>query len=66
MWYEAPGCRHVRAENASQEESAAFFANFIIDEDSLSGQDEASVMSSLTILDVDPRSPHYQLQSTKS
>ena len=59
MWYEAPGCRHVRSENASDEESAQFFANFIIAKEKILGDNEASVMAALTVLDVDPRSPFY-------
>ncbi|KAK3622130.1 hypothetical protein LTR56_022356 [Elasticomyces elasticus] len=60
MWYEAPGCRHVRAENASDTEEASFYANFIIDTEKLEGVDEKDLASVLTILDKDPRSPHYQ------
>lgn len=59
MWYEAPGCRHVRSENASDTEEAQFFANFIIDEEKLDGTNESTIASALTILDVEPRSPHY-------
>jgi len=58
MWYEAPGCRHVRSENASEEEEASFYVNFIIDADKLVGMD--AIASVLTILDVDERSPHYK------
>jgi hypothetical protein len=66
MWYERPGCRHVRSENASDREEAQFFANFIIEEDRLDGLDQASVMAALTILDVDPRSPHYDRSAIES
>ncbi|KAK3675910.1 hypothetical protein LTR78_004102 [Recurvomyces mirabilis] len=59
MWYEAPGCRHVRAENASDVEEAAFYANFIIDSEKLAGVEETDIGSVLTILDVDERSPYY-------
>lgn len=59
MWYEAPGCRHVRIENASDEDEASFYANFIIDTEKLEGVDGSSIASVLTILDADPRSPHY-------
>jgi len=59
MWYEAPGCRHVRADNASDEEEASFYANFIIDTEKLKGTVEETMGSALTILDVDVRSPHY-------
>ena len=64
MWYEAPGCRHVRSENASEEEEASFYANFVIDTEKLQGTDETTVASVLTILDVDPRSPHYVPSTT--
>jgi quercetin dioxygenase-like cupin family protein len=32
-WYEAPGCHHVRGENASKDESASFFAVLVVDDD---------------------------------
>ena len=32
-WYEAPGCHHVRGENASKTETASFFAVLIVDDD---------------------------------
>ena len=59
MWYEAPGCQHVRSENVSDDEEAAFYANFIIDADKLAGLAEKDLGRVLTILDVDPRSPHF-------
>ena len=59
MWYEVPGCHHVRAENFSDSEEAAFFANFIIDSEKLAGVEEKDIGSVLTILDVDERSPHF-------
>ncbi|KAK4553084.1 hypothetical protein LTR86_009811 [Recurvomyces mirabilis] len=61
MWYEAPGCRHVRAENFSDVEEAAFFANFIIDSEKLAGLEEKDIGSVLTILDVDERSPYHEV-----
>ena len=64
MWYEAPGCRHVRNENVSDVEEASFYANFIIDTEKLEGVDEQNIGSVLTILDVDPRSPHYGAAAT--
>lgn len=59
MWYEAPGCHHVRSENASDEE-AQFYANFIIDTEKLEAVDDPTTASALTVLDVDPRSPFYE------
>ncbi|KAK5120899.1 hypothetical protein LTR85_005966 [Meristemomyces frigidus] len=56
MWYEAPGCHHVRSENAGNKE-AAFYANFIIDTDKLEGTTEETVAAVLTILDVDVQAP---------
>ena len=50
MWYEAPGCHHVRAENAGDEE-AQFFANFIIDTEKL--QRVENPARALTILDAE-------------
>lgn len=50
MWYEAPGCHHVRAENTSDEE-AQFFANFIIDSEKLESVDNPA--GALTILDAE-------------
>ena len=50
MWYEAPGCHHVRAENNTDEE-AQFYANFIIDTAKLEAVD--NIGKALTILDVD-------------
>ncbi|KAL9010582.1 MAG: hypothetical protein Q9173_004493 [Seirophora scorigena] len=32
-FYEAPGCHHVRGENASEEEEAAFYAVFVVDDE---------------------------------
>lgn len=32
-WYEAPGCHHVRGENASKTKSANFFAVLIVDDE---------------------------------
>ena len=32
-WYEAPGCHHVRGENACKTETASFFAVLIVDDD---------------------------------
>ena len=57
MWYEAPGCRHVRSENPFDEE-AQFYANFVIDTKKLEEVDDMG--AALVILDVDPRSPHYK------
>ncbi|KAL1953861.1 hypothetical protein VTO42DRAFT_2085 [Malbranchea cinnamomea] len=34
-WYEAPGCHHKISANASNTEPATFFANFILDTDTL-------------------------------
>lgn len=68
MWYEAPGCRHVRAENAGKEE-AAFYANFIIDtakSEGIDPSDPKSLGSVLTILDVNPRSPYYVAEAAPS
>ncbi|KAI4095850.1 MAG: hypothetical protein LQ344_001404 [Seirophora lacunosa] len=31
-FYEAPGCHHVRGENASEAEEAAFYAVFVVDD----------------------------------
>ncbi|KAK5714809.1 hypothetical protein LTS12_027824, partial [Elasticomyces elasticus] len=59
VWYEAPSCRHVRIENASDTEEAKFYANFIVDTYKLEVTDETNIGDVLTILDVDPRSPHY-------
>lgn len=56
MWYEAPGCHHVRAENVGKED-AQFFANFIIDNARLEEVDDPA--AALVILDTDPRSPFY-------
>ncbi|KAK9236429.1 hypothetical protein V1525DRAFT_407059 [Lipomyces kononenkoae] len=33
MWYEAPGCHHVRSENDSGSERAKFFAVLIVDDE---------------------------------
>ncbi|CAN6675136.1 hypothetical protein TRVA0_095S00122 [Trichomonascus vanleenenianus] len=35
LWYEAPGCHHVRGENHSTTEKASFFAVFIVDQEVL-------------------------------
>ena len=59
MWYEAPGCHHVRSENAGEEE-AQFFANFIIDTHKLDLTSDAAIVAGLTILDVEERSPFYK------
>ena len=50
MWYEAPGCRHVRSESAGDEE-AQFFANFVIDTAKLEAVDNPA--RALTILDAE-------------
>lgn len=54
-WYEAPGCHHVRSENASEEEEAVFVANFVIETEKLERAERAysGIGSALTILDVD-------------
>lgn len=33
LWYEAPGCHHVRAENHSKTERAKFMAVLIVDDE---------------------------------
>ena len=59
MWYEAPGCHHVRSENFSVEEEAQFFANFIIDSAKLEGVHEDQMAGVLTIFDGDEQSPFF-------
>lgn len=34
-WYEAPGCHHRISANASKDEPAAFFVNFVVDTETL-------------------------------
>lgn len=63
MWYEAPNCHHVRAENASTSEPAAFFATFVIEEVRVEGkgQNEECLIRSLTVLDIEERSPFNEV-----
>ena len=35
LWYEAPGCHHVRAENHSTTEKARFLAVLIVDDETI-------------------------------
>jgi len=59
MWYEAPGCHHVRSENAGDEE-AQFLANCIIDTEKLDLTSDTTIIAGLTIFDVDKRSLFQQ------
>lgn len=50
-WYEAPGCHHVRSENAGDEE-AVFVANMIVDNEVLDGAvTEIDVIMRVVVLD---------------
>jgi quercetin dioxygenase-like cupin family protein len=54
-WYEAPGCHHVRSENAGQdEEEAVFVASMVIESETLVGAEgEEEVLGRVFLLDAD-------------
>ena len=54
-WYEGPGCHHVRADNASEEQEARFVVNFVIETEKLEKAEKefGNIGKALTILDVD-------------
>ncbi|EME85922.1 uncharacterized protein MYCFIDRAFT_40169, partial [Pseudocercospora fijiensis CIRAD86] len=53
MWYEAPGCHHVRGENASKTEKASFFAVFVVDDEVVKNGYEGLLVIDQAIIDSD-------------
>jgi len=53
-WYEAPGCHHVRSENASDDEEAEFVVNMVIETEKLEkAAKEGDVTKAIVVLDVE-------------
>ncbi|KAK5073301.1 hypothetical protein LTR70_010414 [Exophiala xenobiotica] len=53
-WYEAPGCHHVRSDNASDDEDAEFVVNMVIETEKLEkAAMEGDPTKAIVVLDVE-------------